>query len=424
MGRLPPGRIPIRGTDLSDVLIGEADLVPSPDREGYVRLTASVEYETVSGEEAYWFEVPESLASQLSETGNPWLLALLPLAATLGETVRTSAPVDPELVEAANDLTRIWRAWYPRLHRPSIEAPTSPPPPAREPRKVAAFYSGGVDSSHTVVRERSGGGSDPGSEIEELITVGGFDVPLSDGAALERLEARSARAAERLGKGFVPIRANLRDTESRRADWGRLAHGCAMGAVGLTLEQRYARVFIAATGGYRDPHPWGSHPLTDPLMSTSRTRFVHDGAAHTRIEKTRTIARFPAALDNLRVCFESGTDANCGTCLKCIRTRLCLEMLEVQDRCPTFSGNHVDLGLLERRHRLQTWDRRELRDLRELAREVGRDDVRRAIERLLRRTGRSEEGRGELAARVPDGLRPVFRAVRGLRRRLPFTSRA
>ncbi len=69
--------------------------------------------------------------------------------------------------------------------------------------------------------------------------------------------------------------------------------------------------------------PWGSNPLTDPLLSIRTFAIVHDGAAFTRAEKVKQIAHWRQALQNLRVCWEGDRkDGNCGHCEKCIQTIL------------------------------------------------------------------------------------------------------
>jgi hypothetical protein len=61
----------------------------------------------------------------------------------------------------------------------------------------------------------------------------------------------------------------------------------------------------ASTYSYSNLAPWGSHPLTDPLLSTLGTRVIHDDAAFSRIEKTEFIARREMALRTLRVCWNA-----------------------------------------------------------------------------------------------------------------------
>lgn len=52
----------------------------------------------------------------------------------------------------------------------------------------------------------------------------------------------------------------------------------------------YARALIPSTYRYDELLPWGSQPLTDPLLGTSRLTIVHDGADFSRADKIGTIA--------------------------------------------------------------------------------------------------------------------------------------
>lgn len=386
-------------------------IVDSPGRPGHVRLTAEVAYGPGRESEAYWFEFSRDRAPELSTSGDPWLVALLPLAVTRSEPLRIEAGVHDLLLDGARRIARIWGSWYPSLGEADVEAPLRTEESGSGSRRSAAFFSGGVDSSFTAVRERGKAGGRSSGELHDLITVGGFDIRLRQERALEELREGAARVAAGLGKELVEVRTNLRETAWDQVDWGRVGHGCAMGAVGLALEDRYRVVHIASTGGYRDLHPWGSHPLTDPLMSTGSLRFVHDGAGHTRVEKIRRLTDHPVALAGLRVCFESGTARNCGECFKCLVTMLTLDLLDALDRCPAFPGDRVDLGLLRRVRCEHPWDYRKARDLRDLAVRTGRRDVVRAVDGLVARSRRRERWSGTLRAvrRIPDGVRAAAR---------------
>jgi hypothetical protein len=69
--------------------------------------------------------------------------------------------------------------------------------------------------------------------------------------------------------------------------------------------------------------PWGTNPISLPMLSTPSFEVVYDGAGFTRTEKVAALSNWPEALRNLRVCWEnSETGKNCGTCEKCVRTKL------------------------------------------------------------------------------------------------------
>ncbi len=306
---------------------------PSPASDGRVRLTGEVTYDDQPGQfEEYWFEVDGDLAGSLSRTGNPWLVCLVPLAAKLGEPLRIGMPVDPLLVRNVQELTAIWRSWDPSLHRVEVLAGTADGVPPVRGSRTAAFFSGGVDSFFTLLRS-----AEPDAiRIDDLITIRGFDISLKNTVALARRKARIASIAESLGKRTVDVATNLRSTRLKEADWGSLWHACGLASVGLALEGRYRRLVIAATHRYGDLIPLGSHPLTDPLLSTSRTEVLHDGATHDRLSKLEYVARHDVALSNLHVCFRHASDVNCGACEKCLRTMAGLEVLGRLEGSVTF----------------------------------------------------------------------------------------
>lgn len=349
------------------------------------RLVGNVRYDDTGASEACWFDVPAAVGDSLSRDGTPWLAALLPLAVTLKQPLRIALPVDARLLRQAHQIMEIWRSWYPGLAAVPIEADvrTEPAPSAAQGdaggTRTAALFSGGVDSFFTALRPRD----ETNFRISELVSVWGFDIPLEHDAAIGRLRRRFAAVADDLGVTFTDVATNLRATRWAQSNWATLAHGCALGGVALALEARYANVMVAATGGYRDLHPWGSHPLTDPLLSTSRTSVVHDGAAFTRTEKTMLLAASAVALRELRVCWRSQSDRNCESCSKCYRTMLILELLGTLPRCTTFATDRVDLRAAERVLCAQPWDYREFRDIHALAVKVGRTDIVRAVERTV-----------------------------------------
>lgn len=78
-------------------------IVDAPGDPARVRLMAEVSYLDRTAEE-YWFEVDREFAGALSRRGNPWLVCLLPLAATIGEPLEIEVPVDARLYEGVQDV--------------------------------------------------------------------------------------------------------------------------------------------------------------------------------------------------------------------------------------------------------------------------------------------------------------------------------
>lgn len=356
----------------------------SPTGNDHVRLRAEVRYARGDAEE-YWYDVPYAQANELSQTGNPWLACLLPLAATLGEPLTLTLPVDSALHANAPRLLRIWKTWYPNLFEPAVHCDVDSSPSANGGNRVGAFFSGGIDSFFTVLRSRDTAPPAERRQIQDLITVWGFDISLDQSDAFTRLRERHAVVAEKLGKDLIDVATNVRSTRWQEAQWSHLAHGAGLASIALALERRFSAVYIAGGGGYRGLHPWGSHSVTDPLFSTRNTAIVYDAVAYLRTEKIEFVAESQIALDALRICYETWTDENCGTCNKCLRTMIGLDLCGALGKCTTLPHPGDLLKKVGRIDSSHFADFREFEDLRRLAVKKGREDVVRSLNRSARR---------------------------------------
>lgn len=351
---------------------------------GRVRVTGTIAYDDRPGTtEEYWFEVPAGVAESISDSGNAWLVALLPMAAALGEPLRVPLPVDRLLVRNLREVMVIWSGWFPRLRVVPLETLASSPPSVVMKRKTGMFFSGGVDSFYTLLHNEEDEAA--GFPVDELIAIHGFDILLGNDDAFERHRRRLERVAAATGKTLLPVRMNLRQTRLRELSMSDLWHGCALASVGLLLENRYERILIASSEEYAKIGPWGSHPLTDPLLSTGATSFLHDGAALARWQKLEFLAPFDVVLDSLRVCSRNTSDGNCGDCEKCCRNMIILELLGALERASTFPAQKVDLDRISRLF-IRGWRVAFYRDLYRVALERGRPDIARAIGRSARRS--------------------------------------
>src|SRR5262245_32168146 len=239
---------------------------------------------------------------------------------------------------------RIWRCWYPRLHIIPLEVEVAKVEPRTTARRTAAFFSSGVDAWFTLLSHQNESHT---TQIDDLLTVWGLDIRVDRPREFDKLREVLGRVTSKYQLAGVEVATNFYREGTfwrARADWGQVGHGCALASIGLLFQNRYCRVLIPSTHRYDDLIPWGSHPLTDPLLSTSATRFVHDGAGFSRTEKTAFVINSQLALDNLQVCWGTGSFHNCGTCDKCYRTMTTLLLLGALDRCGTFEGKGVDLG--------------------------------------------------------------------------------
>lgn len=305
------------------------------DQPGRVRVLGRVRYDGDGLEEVIWFDLPAALESQFSSSGNPWLVALLPLAVSLQEPLRITVPVDPFLLEGSRAVLDVWNAWDSARDPIPIEAPTIAPPHRSDQAGTGLFFSGGVDSFYSLLRRNGPEADGTRPPVTDLILIHGADIPLANAESFNRLRPRLAEVADQLRIELVDIATNARETRWGRANWPMLSHAALLIAAGLVLEPRFARLLIASSAPYEQLQPYGSHPITDPLFSTSRTRVIHDGADTDRPEKITHIGSHPAVLQHLRVCWIGRNDANCGRCPKCLNAMMGLELAGTLGKCQT-----------------------------------------------------------------------------------------
>jgi len=358
---------------------------------GKVRLAGRVTSPGLAAEELLWADVPEEFLGDVTARLDAWLLWLLPHAFETGEDLTLDGPVDAELLRHAHELMEVWSCWRPGRRPVRVTAEAADP---AEPRgsRTGLFFTAGVDSFYSLLHHDEMAHLHPEWKlrpVDDLIYVEGYDIPLRHRPALDRKRVALQAVAAETGKTFIPLTTNFRSTgvSLRPNAWGPIIHGPAVAASGLLLGRRWGTLILSASFGYDELNPWGSHIVTDPLLSTSATRVWHYGAnaSSDRLRKTEFLARFDVAMNNLHVCWQDFSDRNCGTCEKCFRTLLALDLVGARDRAGSFPAGTFSPGRLR-----EVWSEKELfirvyQKLRDHAYQAGRSDVVDVIDECLSR---------------------------------------
>jgi hypothetical protein len=256
--------------------------------------------------------------------------SLLPMMLT-GSDINAQDDLSERMMQANPIIQDIYNAWYPKTQQISLKTiQTCKRESTSEQKKVGTFFSAGVDSWYTLLKNMD--------DITDIIFVHGFDIRLDD----NNLHQETLEAIEEIGKTYhknvIEIKTNLRSFTEGRMDW-RYGLGAVLASVGLTLRQHFKRIYIPATHTYTNLYPAGSHPILDHLWDCETLSFVHDGCEAGRVEKIRLIAQNEHALKSLRVCWKNKYGPyNCGKCEKCLRTMITLESINALERCPTFTN--------------------------------------------------------------------------------------
>lgn len=361
------------------------NLRATPGDSGRVRLEATAQYQDGSTEEL-WIEVPDGPDLPRPPLASHWAVALVPLAATLGEALEIEGVVDGYLLDGITEVQRIWKAWK-LIGAPVPVIPRELGAPGLPGDRVGLFFSGGVDSFHSLLRNRADHPPGTRGRVEDLILVFGADVDVERREVHAALEAMIARVARDFGARFHPVTTNLRRTRWSRTNWAKLSHGAFLAGLAHAVGG-LGRVLIASSGTYARVAAWGSSPLTDPLLSSSTLRIVNDSSDTNRYEKLRLVARHPDVVRVLRVCWRSGTDQNCGRCLKCLRTMIALDLHGVLDQAESFPERRLDLELVSRIFPENPFGHQALRGLTAEAEAQHRRDLVRALLRAARSSAR------------------------------------
>ncbi|HEY7876768.1 MAG TPA: hypothetical protein VIC55_01005 [Gemmatimonadaceae bacterium] len=283
------------------------------------------------GDKDVWFESGDvSLAARVEAFISSFLVPAL----AHGDSLTACAPVAAGFAAGLRGIVDIASRWwgYPQL-LPCLDTCAVDPAPQRA-RRTALCFSGGADSFQTLLVSRR--------QIDDLVFVHGFDIPLHDTARAAACEAATREVASLTGARAIVLRTNLRRHAAfRSAPWER-THGGALAAVGHLLTNHIDTLLISASYPYAKWRPWGSHWALDPLWSGHGLTIEHVGAEFDRMAKLRALRDAPLARRHLRVCWENRTASlNCSRCEKCIRTQVILSSLGALDEFTVFEPSRT-----------------------------------------------------------------------------------
>jgi hypothetical protein len=197
-----------------------------------------------------------------------------------------------------------------------------------------SFYSGGVDSIFNIAGRRA----DKLSEIDYLVAVWGMDIKLENEALWNTTKTMLIDAIpNESASTFLPVKTNSRDFQ-RDVRWTDMGFGPMLGAITNFLSKGARFSIIGSYGLYDDLQPHASGPLVDRLYSSSHISVVHYSPRFNRFNKVKYISEYaPEYLKNLRVCWlNTGNKYNCGECEKCLRTKMDIHILGLNDSVVSF----------------------------------------------------------------------------------------
>jgi hypothetical protein len=267
-----------------------------------------------------WFSVEARHAPYLSSLADPFACALQLPAMRSGAALVIHGPVSHALLRNLEQFQQIWHTWAPSEVTPISMRADQEVESAPQSDNTLMLFSAGADSSFSVYRHHRGLVGRRSRRISAGLMVLGFDIPHFEVDEFRAAFENSRRMLESLGIDLWSMATNFRDVVG---DW-EPGHGTAIAACAHCFAGHFATALVASTSTAASlDSPWGSHVLTDRLLSSDRVRVVTDGEDVGKLDKVILLAEWPEAMRRLRVCWMSERrDRNCGECPKCVLTSL------------------------------------------------------------------------------------------------------
>ncbi len=251
------------------------------------------------------------------------VFAVLLYAMMRGKNLKVHGVISQGAMRNIEELQLIWRRWKPDIYKkieiiPDIVIDNNT---ANLEKKAISLFSGGVDSIFTILRHTKILPKNVHYPLRSALLIHGFDVDFYNETGFNQLIKRVQPFLDDLNLDLHTVRTNSRDLKIQ--DWDD-SHGLELAACLNMYNDEFDFGLIGSSHSYEAlKFPWGSTPVTDPLISGSKFFIKHDGSGFSRTEKISIIKDFPVACQVLKVCW-SGSDqsSNCGKCEKCVRTQL------------------------------------------------------------------------------------------------------
>ena len=348
--------------------------------------------------EDVYFETTAEFADDIIPNPNSWLLASALAAMRYGEKrIAIDAPISPEIKDGLINSMKCLINWHgdDRQVIP-IEAPLETGVLyVDKPARAGGLFSGGIDALAMVRDNHLNFASDHPRHIKDGILVYGvLEGENEYDPSFQNVVNAVKAMANNVGIELIQLNTNayahFRDLDRDFSFWRFEYHGSFLAGIAHIFAPRLNSASIASTYDFANLEPWGSHPLLDPLYSTSSLQIRHENAALSRLEKTKLVGEWDEALKHLRVCNEkesySRGNYNCGNCEKCVRTMTAFLALGLLDRISTFKEKDVSKEkLVNTCYLSDSYEENCYRELIEPLRNLGRQDLVEGIEQIIRR---------------------------------------
>jgi len=273
-----------------------------------------------------YFEVDAEFERYLSKDATPFIPLALPISMRKREDLEVT-DASSKVISKTSKIMSILKGWNTGFNRITIKS-KSAKKSIRRVSNVGCFFSGGVDSFYTYLKNKK--------KIDFLIFVHGFDISTQNTDFYKNVQKNIVQISEKEKIKIIRVKTNLRETLEQYFDWD-MAHEFGLASVSLFLSRGLGEVYMSCgqTSIGADHHYMT--PELDTLWSTETMKVNHYGCTADKIKKLKFLSNFDIVMETLRVCWvNTYGQYNCSECEKCFRNMLALYATNSLEKCKTF----------------------------------------------------------------------------------------
>jgi len=229
-----------------------------------------------------WFRTSDKYIDCITDNEDSFVYAVLFTAMRLKEDIIVKGDVSRGLIENLKDFQNAWAVWKKGLyHRVNITAAKEVENKYLNNKGLLAF-SGGVDCTYSLWNSRINSKGYTKRDFEYGMMVHGFDIPLACEQEYNLAFEKARTVCEMGNIGLISVATNIRQLPENWED----VHAAGVVACFNVFNRKFNRAFLASSDAYENLDiPWGSNPVTDPLLSNDNLRVIPDGHERTRVQK-------------------------------------------------------------------------------------------------------------------------------------------
>ncbi|MGB3514473.1 MAG: hypothetical protein WBA93_35725 [Microcoleaceae cyanobacterium] len=300
------------------------------EADGSITIAAIIE-DSKQSKTSVWYRVPAEHSSKITKSWDPLVVGTIFWGMKKGADLHFHGEVSPSLLRNLEKLQIIWSCWAPKSFKTIdvIADQEIEQQGADDSAGDIMAFSGGVDACFTAFRHATNRCGRLNRNLKAGLMIHGVEIPLKQKEVFERAYKNSEAILDSLGVELITMATNFKALSLGPDAFAGMAGSCLM-----LFQGTYKAGLISSSEPYQAlVTPWGTHPLTDPLVSSDAFEIIHDSADFTRTQKIAMLGNWPEALSRLRVCWygpqnQSNFEGlNCGRCEKCVRTILNLRVV-------------------------------------------------------------------------------------------------